>query len=200
MIKEILKTKGDKQYLYSKNTTLVIEEGGNYKNYDWIITFNDLGFRCGYVAIPTDNKLFKKFKKHTDNLDYFSEFDVHGGITYARIGGEKAEQFIEINNLDELWLGFDCGHAGDEEDYELVKIIWNEENFIKHIQELQNIKNRSKNIRNQMYKEFNVPILGEWKPRSKEYLKKELEGLIDQLIEREKVIYDRQMHKTNKRN
>lgn len=61
-IPKILELKGTKEFLpipslnqQDKYTTTVIEGGGNYKGYDYLITFRDMGFRCGYVALEPNH-------------------------------------------------------------------------------------------------------------------------------------------------
>ncbi|WEV51650.1 hypothetical protein OZX69_02860 [Lactobacillus sp. ESL0731] len=70
-----------------------------YKGYKCEVWRNpNLGFLCGYVMIPKDNKLFKV--DYTD--DEFPDLSIHGGITFS--------------NCDEdsnWWIGFDCGHFSD---------------------------------------------------------------------------------------
>lgn len=53
------------------------------------------GNLCGYICIPKDNENYDK-PYQTTNID------VHGGLTYGN---------IEEN--DEYWIGFDCGHSND---------------------------------------------------------------------------------------
>ena len=61
-------------------------------------------FLTGYVLIPENTKLGKWLWKMGE--DYISsKTDVHGGITY-----------FEIND-GLLWIGFDCGHAWDLDDF-----------------------------------------------------------------------------------
>lgn len=191
MIKEILELKGNREYLKSTLDLCVLDDGGNYKEYDWIITINPFGYRCGYVSIPNYHNLTVEFTKNIGNYEFFDDIQVHGGITFCNLGSLVADKFITTNSPEEFWLGFDCCHGFDEPDYELSKKLWDDENIIKHIEELQNIKKQSIKARTEMYKEFNLPISEECKIRKKDYVKEQCEGLIDQLIERDKIIYDR---------
>jgi hypothetical protein len=54
----------------------------------------DMGFLCGYVAVPEGHPLFGKHYRDVDVA-------VHGGPTYAEEGDGR------------WWIGFDCGHAFD---------------------------------------------------------------------------------------
>lgn len=60
-ITEILKVKGDKDFIVSGE--IAIEGGGTYKDYEYIITFTSSGHRCGYVAIPESHSLYKFYKE-----------------------------------------------------------------------------------------------------------------------------------------
>jgi hypothetical protein len=77
---------------------------GVYRDYQWVVVANDIGFRCGYVCLPLGHPWHGK--------DYDEvEADVHGGLTYAKAEASGAG--------DGWWLGFDCAHAGDAPDPEL---------------------------------------------------------------------------------
>lgn len=58
----------------------------------------NLGYFCGYVMIPKDNKLFKV--DYTD--DKFPNLSIHGGITFS-----------DCDEDGNWWIGFDCGHFSD---------------------------------------------------------------------------------------
>lgn len=97
------------------------------------IAMQELGHRCGYVAVPKNHVLYgaKHHEQHESLIFpqnetigkrgvipfFFSDpdkmntpaivFDVHGGITYS----EDSLLGVEGENL--WWFGFDCGHSGD---------------------------------------------------------------------------------------
>lgn len=77
-----------------------ILETGNHMGYEWMIRHNGLGFRCGYVQIPSGHPWFKK---HYHNIDV----DVHGGLTFS--------DWLDGN----YWIGFDCAHYNDAQDPDL---------------------------------------------------------------------------------
>lgn len=55
--------------------------------------------RCGYVAIPKENKYFQ--------IDYDClKVEVHGGLTYGTTEPDG-----------EYWVGYDCAHLGDKTAY-----------------------------------------------------------------------------------
>jgi hypothetical protein len=64
-----------------------------------LIIETDLGYLCGYVAVPSDNPLYE--------MDYtnsrFPDLEVHGGVTYSS-HMEKEGPWL---------IGFDCAHWGD---------------------------------------------------------------------------------------
>lgn len=75
-----------------------IEIYSTYRDIEYIVFANkNTGHRCGYIKIP---KYSKYFGVKYDDIDLFP----HGGLTFGEI--EKEEH----------WIGFDCGHFGDEID------------------------------------------------------------------------------------
>ena len=105
-ITKLLEMKGDKDFL-AVHDQVVIEGGGNYKGFEYLITFTSYGTRCGYVAIPDD--------KNYDS----SELYVHGGITFEdRTHGAKN---LLPTPCNDMWLGFDAAHFGDMRDMEQAK-------------------------------------------------------------------------------
>jgi len=98
-IGQLLKLKGDKEIL-PIHDELVIEGGGEYKGYEYIITFTSFGHRCGYVAIP-------EIKEDDEEPD----FDCHGGVTFCS-RQHAAKDLLPIS-CDDLWVGFDAAHYGD---------------------------------------------------------------------------------------
>ena len=67
---------------------------------------NDLGHRCGYVALPKGHPLFGK---SGDACYYIApDLDVDGGITFA-------------NGTDDMWiLGWDAAHAWHRQDWSIA--------------------------------------------------------------------------------
>jgi hypothetical protein len=115
-ITELLKMKGDKKYLFHPDNTpyngIAIENGGTFKNYEYLITFTGTGTRCGYVAIPENNA-----KKINEN-----NFRVHGGITFFE-NSHPFKDLLPIKCTD-FWLGFDAGHGWDLKDTKLLKKLF----------------------------------------------------------------------------
>ena len=69
----------------------------DYKEVHCCIIRNYLGALCGYVGVNKDHPLYGS---------KYSNFDVHGGITFFGNG-------IEGMKPDYWYFGFDCCHAGD---------------------------------------------------------------------------------------
>lgn len=81
---------------------------GEHVGFQWEVTSNGIGYRCGYVRVPAGHPWHGK--GYDDEGMY--DIDVHGGLTFAAPdtdcgkGGED----------DAWWLGFDCAHYGDAKD------------------------------------------------------------------------------------
>jgi hypothetical protein len=75
--------------------------------FQWEVTSNRIGYRCGYVRVPAGHPWHGK---DYDSVEPYP--DVHGGLTFAEAdtdcgkGGED----------NAWWLGFDCAHLGDAPD------------------------------------------------------------------------------------
>ena len=83
-------------------------EKGVHEGYEWEVTCNRMGFRCGYVRVPAGHPWHGK--------DYDDiEADVHGGLTFAEADTDCGKGGAD----DAWWLGFDCGHWMDAPDPEL---------------------------------------------------------------------------------
>ncbi len=117
-----------------------IEESGTFHGLEYEVVATSMGHRCGYVRIPEGHPLFGLDYGHAapavSMADLEGEcvgkrgvmsllhsggpeakdvrldllFDVHGSLTFA--GPRHAQT--------DWWLGFDCAHAGDAPDPELM--------------------------------------------------------------------------------
>src|ERR1700742_655501 len=78
------------------------------KGFPCLINRNtNMGFLCGYVAVPPEHPWHGK---HYDDI----EAEVHGGLTYSdSCQGEIYHVPKEGQSDNVWWLGFDCGHAFD---------------------------------------------------------------------------------------
>lgn len=114
-ITEILKMKGNQDVLYVPNNPgTVIEGGGKYHDYEYIITFTDIGHRCGYVAISPEHPCYGK---NLDMYDHSFDVHVHGGITFHE--KPHLSESLLLNPCQDEWIGFDAAHAMDLPDYDL---------------------------------------------------------------------------------
>lgn len=105
-ITKILELKGDAEFL-PLHDQVVIEGGGDYKGYEYLITFTSYGTRCGYVAVPPEQ-------------DYdSSQLDVHGGVTFEE--NDHGAKNLLPTPCNDMWIGFDAAHYGDMRDMEQAK-------------------------------------------------------------------------------
>jgi len=85
----------------------VLISKGVHEGYEWEVTGNRMGYRCGYVRVPAGHPWHGK---DYDGVDPYP--DVHGGLTFAEAdtdcgkGGED----------NAWWVGFDCAHSWDAPD------------------------------------------------------------------------------------
>ena len=165
-----------------------VESDFIYKGYRCVVVFGDMGFRCGYVGVEADNPLYGK--DYSDYLDINKSelddepigkrgilslmvtacdederarldiyFNVHGGLTYA---GDSADYPVESNLW---WLGFDCGHYNDGNDWDLVEKYWGDNPQMQRRLEINRVLGWDNEIRTQ------------------EYVENECKSLVDQIIE-----------------
>ena len=91
----------------------IIEQQGNYKGYSYIVLFQPLGFRCGYVQIPFWHKLYE--------CDYEEcGITCHGGLTYGD------HRLLDQYFPHVYWIGFDCAHGCDLADIQSVEKYYGE--------------------------------------------------------------------------
>lgn len=88
----------------------VLLEKGVHEGFEWEVTSNRMGFRCGYVRIPAGHPWHGV---DYDNIEPYPE--VHGGLTFA----EPDTDCGKGGEDNAWWLGFDCAHAGDAPDPDL---------------------------------------------------------------------------------
>lgn len=85
---------------------------GVHMGYEWYTAHNELGYRNGYVRVTKSHPWFGKHM----SMKPIVAIDVHGGITYT----EKGPPLFVPRFSYQWWLGFDCGHAGDAPDIDLI--------------------------------------------------------------------------------
>lgn len=171
----------------------IIESDFSYRGYRCVTTFTDLGHRCGYVGVPEGHSLYGKStdsqvkvtlrelyedekmnqignrgvwtllglpSDEDDQVRLGTYFLVHGGITYAK-GGKGSHHPVDS---DLWWFGFDCGHAGDCPDYDLLEELFGDDEMVQY-----RLKDKW------LYKNGEV--------RDLKYVEQECRNLVDQIIE-----------------
>lgn len=95
--------------------TKKIENDFMYKGIRCVVAGLYMGHRCGYLAIPSNHKLYGQ------SLDDIG-IAVHGGWTLE----EYSDSFSPVDAYESVWwCGFDCGHAGDCNDTGLIRELNN---------------------------------------------------------------------------
>ena len=178
------------------NDRYIIEREFEHAGCKCVVTFNNMGHRCGYVGIPSTHLLYGEdygnyldIKKedigdrevsgviplmcdcldNDERIKIGAYFQCHGGITYS--GGGKDSEYPIASDL--WWFGFDCDHYGDGKDLQYAF-----EKFPKY----------RKEISLSMECERKFPIEGEI-VRSKEYVANECKRLAEQLKEFETEVH-----------
>lgn len=150
-ITKLLEMKGDKKCLPINNRS-VIEGGGIYNDYEYLITFTSHGARCGYVAIP-------------EGQDYdSSEISCHGGLTFE--GDDHGTKYLLPIPCSDTWLGFDCAHAYDGYDKELAQKYFGKQTFSDDFYTAMS----------------GFGLRDEVTHRTYDYVEKECQSIIDQLM------------------
>ena len=81
---------------------------GVHEGFEWEVTSNRTGYRCGYVRVPPGHPWHGK--------DYDSiDAEVHGGLTFAEPDTDCGKGADD----DAWWVGFDCAHCMDAPDPDL---------------------------------------------------------------------------------
>ena len=89
----------------------LIEEGTLSSNFEYAITHNSGGHRCGYI------KMLPGHPWHGVEHDEIEHsVMVHGGLTFS----ESDVPCDKAGADNGWWLGFDCAHGGDAFDWDLA--------------------------------------------------------------------------------
>lgn len=95
----------------------LIEKEFDFCGYHCLITFTEVGYRCGYVAIP-DNDYF--YEKTFYNINDTKKLPIplsYAGRTFPQQDGN-------------YWIGFTCDNKGDKPDTNRVKEIWGDKAMV----------------------------------------------------------------------
>lgn len=90
---------------------VIIEKQGEFNNFPYVISFCNLGHRCGYVGLPKGHKYYGLRESEI-------HLNCHGGITYAN------NELLNIDADNTWWIGFDCGHYPDGIDIKALTEIF----------------------------------------------------------------------------
>lgn len=85
-----------------------ILEKGTAEGYEWVVSHNTMGYRCGYVKVVEGHPWY--------GGGYDIDADVHGGVTFT-------EHDVPCGKGEDsgYWVGFDCAHYLDAPDPELTE-------------------------------------------------------------------------------
>lgn len=78
----------------------IVEKQFEYRGHDCLVVFTHWGVRNGYVSVSED-------KKYTDY-----DINCHGGLSFS---GELPYGY---GQKEKFYIGFDCGHYGDDHDFD----------------------------------------------------------------------------------
>lgn len=176
----------------------IVEEEFTYRGYTCVIVGHSFGHRCGYVMIEHPNKgmLFK------DEIEFDLSYPitVHGGLTYCQVSDSYPIQ----TESAVLWLGFDCAHAYDGIDNDLIYFINGTEEGKKLIEMQDKMEemtfNLFKNFMNNLSEEASkfdfehAMRSNNSTAKTKEYVHQQLESVCDQLF----VIQNKEYSKSQK--
>ena len=136
------------------------EKEFDYKGYKCVVLFLHMGYRCGYVSIPKQSKLYGK---NYDDIDVYC----HGGLTYSK------DYLNGIPEQDLWWIGFDCGHYGDGKDFKAAKKYFSDPKVLDLINQMEYLDNM-------------FPLYEGAK--SLEFCEQECMQIVDQIIEMEREV------------
>ncbi len=80
---------------------------GEAYGFQWEVTSNRMGYRCGYVRVPPGHPWHGK---HYDSVEPYPE--VHGGLTFAEADTDCGKG----GDDNAWWVGFDGAHYMDAPD------------------------------------------------------------------------------------
>jgi hypothetical protein len=169
-IQKLLEIKGKEKTLLI-NSGGMLEEGGNYKGYDYCVIFTEMGHRCGYVALPADHP-YNLSLKEIDKYDH--DLEVHGGVSFYDKPDDLISDTILKPTCNDIWIGFDAAHCNDKSDYEQAK---------KYFPKRADSYDEIKKIHAEVDQKFPLSIgIDKRKIRSAKYMIEECKSLIDQII------------------
>lgn len=134
------------------------EKRFEYKGFPCVVLFMPMGYRCGYVGLPKENKYYGK---SYDDIPV----DCHCGLTYA------SDRLHEQKDISIWWIGFDCGHCCDGYDVQKIKELYlDDENIMKQVERMSDY----------------FKIFSENPVCTLEYCEEECKKIVEQIIELDK--------------
>lgn len=131
-----------------------------YKGFPCVVLFMPMGYRCGYVGLPKENRYYKK--KYDD-----IPVDCHCGLTYSE------NHLFGQDDKDIWWIGFDCGHCFDGID----------KNTFNNIYERELLNMSPVEFRTCMMNfDCMWEISREYPIRTQEYVENECRKIVDQIV------------------
>ena len=130
-----------------------------YKGFPCVVLFMPMGFRCGYVGLPKENRYYKK--KYDD-----IPVDCHCGLTYSK------NHLFGQGDKDTWWIGFDCGHFCDGADKQTFEKYYMDELKSKAV-DTERASVISAYMMFELYSEYPV--------RTQEYAECECRKIVDQI-------------------
>lgn len=162
-ITQLLTLKGDRKILPITDK-VVIEGGGLYNDYEYLIVFTARGTRCGYVALK--EKETEIFNKQAENGEYYCpDLDCHGGLTFYS-KSHAAKELLQIP-CDDMWIGFDAAHCWDAKDMILAEEYFGNCDMVKF-------------YKDNPFSNFNEIH------RTYAYMERECKSIIDQILDMSK--------------
>lgn len=126
-ITQILKLKGDEPFMKYDDST-VVEGGGIYKGYEYLIIFVSYGHRCGYVALK-EPETERFLKEKGEDKYYYPDLDCHGDVTFF----EKTHRLKSLLPIpcDDFWIGFDAAHCWDKPCVKTIEKYFGNTDYLK---------------------------------------------------------------------
>ena len=86
----------------------IIEKEWREGDFNCKVLFMPMGHRCGYVGVPKGHHMYG-----LDYWKYIDKIDCYGGLTYCG--------FLDEENKEYWYFGFDCAHFEDGIDIKSLK-------------------------------------------------------------------------------
>lgn len=129
-----------------------IEEEFDYNDYHCVVTFNEIGYYEGYIALHKDDVFYNKSWYYINDKRALSIKIASAGRTTPKNDGN-------------FWLGFICDEQGTKPDTDRVKEIWGDKAMVLTFLNMQKLS----------------PIPKTGKIRDIEYVKDKLKKLVNEV-------------------